>query len=71
MDKPLIQKHHVSSIHKPYPLKENPHHEAIPDQFLPGQQDISSEFMETSVHESIVFPNPTVKSNSKDSHILK
>ena len=68
LDKPLIEKHPVSSIHKPYPLKENPRHEVIPNPFLPGQQDISFEYMETYAHESIVCPNPTAKLDSKNSH---
>jgi hypothetical protein len=37
-----------------------------PDHFSYGQHDVGSEFIETPMHELIVGPNPTVKSDSKD-----
>jgi hypothetical protein len=42
LDKPLIEKHCDFSNDKPDPLKKNPRHEVIPDQFLPGQQNVGS-----------------------------
>jgi hypothetical protein len=47
-------------------LGENPHEGTLPDQFLSEKQDFSSECIKTPVHESIVFPNPTVKSENKN-----
>jgi hypothetical protein len=66
LNKPLLEKHFDFSSDKPDPLKKNPRHEALPDQFLRGQQNVGSESNETTEHELVVGLKSTVKSNSKD-----
>jgi hypothetical protein len=53
MDKPMIEKPLNFSIGNPDLLNENPCEEALSDQLLCGQQGISSEFIETPVHEPL------------------
>ena len=67
IDKPMIEKPLDFSIGKPEFLDKNPREGALPDQILCGQQGISVEFIESPVHEPIIFPNPTVK-DSKNPH---
>ena len=66
LDKPLIEKNFDFSNDKPNPLKKNPHHEEIPDKFLPGQQNVGSESIRTLGHELVVGLKSTVNSDSKD-----
>jgi hypothetical protein len=66
VDKPMIEKPLDFSSGKPDFLDENPHEGELPDHLLCGQQNVSSEFIKTPVHEPIVFPNPTIKSDSKN-----
>jgi hypothetical protein len=47
-------------------LKKIPRHEAVPDQFLPEQHNVGSESIGIPMHEFIVGPNPTVKSDGED-----
>ena len=66
MDKPMIEKPLDFSSGKSEFLDKNPREGALPDQILCGQQGFSAEFIETHVHEPIVCPKPTIKSDSKN-----
>jgi hypothetical protein len=66
LDKPMIEKHFDFSNDKPNPLKKNPHHEEIPDQFLLGQQNVGSESIGTLGHELVVGLKASIISDSED-----
>jgi hypothetical protein len=65
---PLIGKPFDGSSNRPGFLKENPRDEALPDQFLHGQQDVGSESNETPMHELVVGLKATVKTDSEKPH---
>ena len=66
----MIEKHCDLSNDQPDPLKENPHLEAIPDQFLPGQHNVGSKSSITLVHELVVNFKATIKTDNKKPHKL-
>jgi len=66
VDKPMIEKPLDLSSGKPDFLDENPREGALPDQILCGQQNVSSKFIKTPMHELIVFPNSTIKFDNKN-----
>jgi hypothetical protein len=74
LDKPLIEKHCDFSNDQPDPLKKNPRHEVIPDQFLPGQQKVNPELNDTTVHDLFVDPNantkPCIDKSRKQKHAM-
>jgi hypothetical protein len=64
----MLEKHFDFSIDKPDPLKKYPRHEAVPDPFLLGQQNVGSDSNDTTEHELVFGLKAIVKSDSKDPH---